>query len=259
MSQLPGYPDQWRSLKAATPARIGLQRAGQGLALSEVLAFQLAHARARDAVHAVLDAEAITRALGADVLLAESAAPSRDIYLRRPDLGRTLSERSALALADASAGPVDLAIVISDGLSATAVHTSAVPLALLISGQVQNAGLAVAPFVIARQGRVALGDEIANILRARAVVMLIGERPGLSAVDSLGAYFTYDPKAGISRDAGRNCVSNIREGGLSTADASARIVWLISEARRRGMSGVELKYESGLMVSAASVLEVRSP
>jgi ethanolamine ammonia-lyase small subunit len=247
MSKLPAAPDRWQALKAATPARIGLGRAGQGLALSEVLALQLAHGRARDAVHAVLDVEALRQALGAEVLLVESTAPSRAIYLRRPDLGRRLTDRATLALSEAARGTVDLAVVIADGLSATAVQRSAAPLALRIAGMARGSGLSLAPIVIASQARVALGDGIAVALKARAVLILIGERPGLSAVDSLGAYFTYQPKPGFSTDADRNCISNIRESGLSLEDAAARLFWLISQARSRGASGVALKDESGLV------------
>lgn len=247
MSKLPVHAGRWSELKAATPARIGLPRAGQGLALSEVLAFQLAHAKARDAVHAPLDAAAIARVLGPDALLAESAAPSREIYLRRPDLGRRLSERAAMALAGAAEAPVDLVIVIADGLSATAVEACAAPLALHVADLAKHAGLTCAPFVIATQARVALGDHVAAALNARAVLILLGERPGLSAVDSLGAYFTHQPKPGITTDADRNCISNIRDGGLPLHEAAARIVWLITEASKRGASGVTLKDESGLV------------
>jgi ethanolamine ammonia-lyase small subunit len=246
MSKLPASPDRWAALKAATSARIGLPRAGQGLALSEVLAFQLAHAKARDAVHAALDVAAISLVLGPGTLQAHGAAPSREIYLRRPDLGRRLSDEAALALSAAAGAPVDLAIVIADGLSATAVHATAAPLALRIAALAAASGLTLAPFVIARQARVALGDGIAAALRARAVIMLIGERPGLSAVDSLGAYVTHQPKPGISSDADRNCISNIREGGLPIEAAAARVHWLVMEARRLGASGVALKDESGL-------------
>lgn len=247
MSKLPANPDRWSALKSATPARIGLPRAGQGLALSEVLALQIAHAKARDAVHAVLNIEAIVLALGSPTLLAESAAPSRDVYLRRPDLGRRLSDRTAIALSDAATGPVDLAIIIADGLSATAVHASAAALASRIAHMALGSGLVLAPVTVATQARVALGDGIAVALKANAVLMLIGERPGLSAVDSLGAYFTHQPRPGISTDADRNCISNIREGGLSAETAAARIHWLIIEARKRGASGVALKDESGFV------------
>jgi ethanolamine ammonia-lyase small subunit len=237
----------WAALRAATPARIGQRRAGEALALSEVLAFQLAHARARDAVHAPLDIEALRAALGAEgagVVTVQSAAPDRQSYLRRPDWGRRLSEASAARIEPA---PSDLALVIADGLSATAVQASAAPLALALKGSAQACGLTVAPLIIATQARVALGDAIAAALKARAVVVLIGERPGLSAVDSLGAYVTHAPIPGVSTDADRNCVSNIRPGGLSVEEATGRLIWLITEARRRGASGVALKDESGLV------------
>ncbi len=251
MSRLPASPDRWSALKATTPARIGLPRAGHGLALSEVLALQLAHAKARDAVHAALDIESLRQDLGTDTLQAQSAAATRDVYLRRPDLGRILSESAAAGLADAAREPADLAIVIADGLSAMAVHASATTLALLIAQSVRKAGLTLAPFIIATQARVALGDQIAGALRARAVLVLIGERPGLSAVDSLGAYVTLALKPGISTDADRNCISNIRNGGLLVESAAARIVWLIIEARKRGATGVALKDESGLLLPGA--------
>lgn len=247
MSDLPQVPDRWAALKRTTPARIGLARAGQSLALSEVLAFQLAHARARDAVHAVLDVEALRVALAMDTQMVTSMATNRDIYLRRPDLGRRLSETAAARLADLSTTPVDLAVVLVDGLSAKAVHASGPALALRIVDDAAKAGLSCAPFVVATQGRVALGDAIAETLKAGVVVVLIGERPGLSAVDSLGAYITYEPRAGISTDADRNCISNIRDGGLPVDEAAARIHWLLIEARRRGASGVALKDESGLI------------
>lgn len=246
MSQLPVNPGIWQTLRMATPARIGQARAGQGLALSEVLAFQLAHARARDAVHAGLDLDALQAALGGPCLLVKSAAPVRDIYLRRPDLGRRLDDQSRMVLAQAAHGPVDLAIVIADGLSATAVQRFAAPLALRLRELASASGMSMSQNVIATQARVALGDDIAAALKARAVLMLIGERPGLSAVDSLGAYFTHAPQPGTTTDADRNCVSNIREGGLSTDDAAARLLWLITEARQRGASGVALKDESAL-------------
>jgi ethanolamine ammonia-lyase small subunit len=242
----PSVPDRWSALRATTPARIGLPRAGQGLALPEVLALQLAHAKARDAAHAALDVAGLRLALGRPSLLAESAASSRDIYLRRPDLGRRLSDRATMALSEATTGTTDLVIVLADGLSATAVHASGASLAVLIADGVAAAGLTLAPLVIATQARVALGDGIAAALKARAVLMLIGERPGLSAVDSLGAYFTHLPRPGISADADRNCISNIRAGGLPLDAAAARIRWLVGEARKRGASGVALKDESAL-------------
>ena len=227
--------DPFEVLRGATPARVGLGRAGQGLPTAPMLAFQLAHARARDAVHAALDVENVREALDRPAILVDSAAPDRTAYLYDPDLGRRL----APATAALPRGDHDLAIVIGDGLSATAVqaHAAAVVKAL----RARLSGWAIAPPVIARQARVAIGDPIGEALGARIVVVLIGERPGLSAADSLGAYITWDPKPG-RRDSERNCVSNIRDpGGLSPDQASDKIAWLLREARRMGLTGVDLK------------------
>jgi ethanolamine ammonia-lyase small subunit len=200
-----------------------------------MLAFQLAHARARDAVHAVLDVEALRAELGDAVIVVDSAAPDRAAYLSDPDLGRSLAQGTAAL----PRGDHDLAIVIGDGLSATAVqaHAAAVVTAL----RLRLAGWEIAPIVVARQARVAIGDPVGEALGARAVVVLIGERPGLSAADSLGAYVTWDPRPG-RRDSERNCVSNIRSpGGLAPDLAADKIAWLLTEARRLEMTGVALK------------------
>lgn len=243
----PVQTDPWQRLREATPARIGLARSGASLALSEVLALELAQARARDAVHAALDTEALAMTLGAGTVRVASAAAGRAEYLLRPDLGRRLSEASSHALAGHRGdAPFDLAIVVADGLSAVAAGRYGARLALSLARQAATRGWSLAPFVVATQARVALGDEIAAALDARAVVMLLGERPGLSAPDGLGAYLTFAPKPGVSTDADRNCVSNIRDGGLALADAAARLLWLAAEAARRGASGVALKDESGL-------------
>lgn len=225
--------DPLEILRQATTARVALGRAGQGLPTAPMLAFQLAHARARDAVHASLDLAALTAELGGEVLVVKTTAPDRAAYLADPELGRHLA-------ADVlPRGDFDLAVIIGDGLSATAVqaHAAAVVSAL----RVRLAGWTVAPLVVAQQARVAIGDPIGQALGARAVVVLIGERPGLSAADSLGAYITWDPKPG-RQDSERNCVSNIRSpGGLAPDQAADKIVWLLREARRMGMTGVFLK------------------
>lgn len=230
-------------LAALTPARVGLGRTGASLPMREVLRFGLAHARARDAVHEPFQPEAIAAELAAaghESLAVESAAGTREVYLRRPDLGRVLSPAGRSALAGAEA-PCDIAIIVADGLSATAIHRHAAPLlAALMPGL---SAFSVAPGVIATQARVALGDEIGLLLKARLSLVLIGERPGLSAPDSLGAYLTYAPRPGLTDEA-RNCVSNIRPDGLDYAQAAARIDWLIREALGRGLSGVALKDES---------------
>jgi ethanolamine ammonia-lyase small subunit len=246
MSQ-PAPPDPWASLRVLTDARIALGRAGASLPTREVLAFALDHARARDAVHLDFDAEGLAariEALGLATRLVASAAPDRPTYLRRPDLGRRLSGESAARL-DGAAPGADVAIVVADGLSSAAVHAHAAPLIAALLPHVAANGWRLAEVVLARQGRVALGDEIGERLGARLVVVLIGERPGLSSPDSLGAYITFSPRVGRT-DAERNCVSNIRPAGLSYQDAAFRIAWLARAALWLGLTGVALKDDSGL-------------
>ncbi len=242
-SNAPTLIDKWTALRAYTPARIGLPRAGAAVATRETLAFQLAHALARDAVHDALDPGPLAAALAARSLASlqvHSAAPDRERYLLRPDLGRRLDEASAAALAR-QAGGCDLAIVIADGLSARAAATHAPALVDALWAKLR--GFTIAPIVIAEQARVALGDEIGALLRARLVVVLIGERPGLTAPDSLGAYLTFAPRLGRT-DAERNCLSNIRPEGMSYAEAARRLAFLCGEALRLGLSGVGLKDET---------------
>jgi ethanolamine ammonia-lyase small subunit len=241
--------DLWTRLNRMTPARIALGRAGSSLPTAEVLRFSLAHARARDAVNAPFDAERLKReieALGFNALIVESAAPARAVYLRRPDLGRRLAPASRRALEAARAEPADLVIVIADGLSATAIHTQALPLLRAFMPWITREGWRMAPVVVARQARVALGDEVGEILRARVVVLLVGERPGLSSPDSLGIYLTYDPRVGCS-DAGRNCISNVRPEGLTHDRAAFKLAWLVRQALQRQLTGVTLKDESDLL------------
>ena len=228
-------PDPLAVLRQATAARVGLGRAGQGLPTAPMLAFQLAHARAQDAVHAGLDLDQLRKALGQPAIVADSAAPDRTAYLQNPDLGRRLDPPAD----SLSRGDYDLAIVLADGLSAIAVQAHGPALVAALAARVPDWRLA--PIVIARQARVAIGDPIGEALGARMVVVLIGERPGLSAADSLGAYLTFDPKPG-RRDSERNCVSNIRDpGGLTPDQAADKIAWLLREAKRLGFSGVDLK------------------
>lgn len=229
----------WARLRQTTPARIALGRVGNALPLREVLDFQLAHARARDAVHAALDTAALAAALAPlPVLQLESDAPDRATYLRRPDLGRRLSSRSAALLAEVG-GQCDVAFAIGDGLSATGVQAGAAR--LLHACVAELGGLAIGPVVIAQQARVALGDPVGEALGARVCVMIIGERPGLSVSDSLGIYMTFAPRPGRS-DAERNCISNIHgAGGLTPEDAARTLGWLLREALRRQISGVDLK------------------
>ncbi|THD59700.1 ethanolamine ammonia-lyase subunit EutC [Phenylobacterium sp.] len=235
MADAPVPRDPFAPLRAATPARVGLGRAGQGLPTAPMLAFQLAHARARDAVHAALDVEALAARIEGPVLRVASAAADRAAYLADPGLGRRLDD----ATPGLPHGDWDLAIVAADGLSATAVQAHAAPVIAVLQSRLM--GWRIAPVVIARQGRVAIGDPIGEALGARLVVVLIGERPGLSAADSLGAYITFDPRPG-RLDSERNCVSNIRSpGGLAPGEAAETIAWLLGEARRLGFTGVDLK------------------
>lgn len=244
-------PDPWSGLRRFTGARIALGRAGHALPTAETLSFALAHAQARDAVHAVLDVEALQReivALGVPVLVAGSEAGDRPTYLARPDLGRRLDPASQGALEARRADGIDLAIVLADGLSAPAVARHGAALLAALLPWRAAAGWSLAPLVIATQARVALGDAVATCLGARAVLTLIGERPGLSAPDSLGAYLTVDPRPGATTDAARNCLSNIRPEGLGYEAAAFRIAWLLGEALRRGVTGVGLKDESDRLV-----------
>jgi ethanolamine ammonia-lyase small subunit len=233
--------DLWNRLRQTTPARIGLGRVGHALPLNAVLQFQLAHAQARDAVHASLDSEALAAELAPmPVVQVESAAADRAEYLRRPDLGRRLSERSVGVLASAGTG-CDVVFVIGDGLSATAVQAGAARLVWACAETLRD--LTIGPVVIAQQARVALGDPIGEAMNARVCVMVIGERPGLSVADSLGLYLTFGPRTGRS-DAQRNCISNIHgAGGLSPQEAAATLGWLLRESLRRQLSGVDLKHD----------------
>ena len=237
-----------RDLKALTPARVGLERSGASLSTSALLGFTLDHARARDAVHAAFDAPALIADLGELGLRATgvaSRASSRREYLGRPDLGRRLDSDSVqhlTGLADATSGR--LAIVIGDGLSPTAVHAHALPLTRELLPRLAAARIEIGSVVVATGARVALGDEIGEILRAKMVAVLIGERPGLSAPDSLGAYLTFAPKLGRT-DADRNCVSNIHRSGLAYDEAAFKIAWLIEQGLARNVTGGALTDESG--------------
>ncbi|MFT4261836.1 MAG: ethanolamine ammonia-lyase subunit EutC [Nocardioides sp.] len=239
--------DFWGRLRATSPARIGLGRAGNGVPTSELLDFGAAHAAARDAIHLPLDVDALVAGLDAlglgTPVVVPSAAPDRATYLTRPDLGRTPA-RGALdpltGIRDSGGQSPGLAVVVADGLSAEAVDRHAVPLleALL---PLLGGAVTVAPPVVATQARVALGDPIGEALGARLGLVLIGERPGLSSSDSLGAYLTWAPAPGVL-DSARNCVSNIRPPqGLDYATAARTIASLIAGARELGATGVKLK------------------
>ena len=229
-------------LRALTPARVGLGRTGVSQQTGDLLAFQKAHAMARDAVHARLEAGALAVALerlsGRPVLRLHSAASERATYLQRPDLGRVPDEESARALEAAAGGATDVAIVVADGLSALAVERHVVPLLEALLPKLEDWRLA--PLCVVEQGRVAIGDPIGQGLHAELCVMLIGERPGLSSPDSLGAYITWHPQPGRT-DAERNCISNIRSEGLSYAQAAAQLQFYLTEARRLGLTGIQLK------------------
>lgn len=235
-------------LRAQTPARVGQRRTGISLATSEVLDFQLAHGRARDAVHAPLQPNnliaalrSITAQTAQEILLLHSAAHDRASYLQRPDLGRKLDEssRQRLHAHQETSQRFDLAFVIADGLSSLAVERHAVPLLAELLPALSN--LSLAPICVVEQARVAIGDEIAHTLNAALVIVLIGERPGLSSPDSLGAYITWKPQPGSTTDAERNCISNIRAEGLSYTQAAARLLFFIQEARSKQATGITLK------------------
>jgi ethanolamine ammonia-lyase small subunit len=236
-----------RDLRELTPARVGLGRAGISMPTRALLEFTLDHARARDAVHAAFDVSGLTAGLaelGLHPLQVCSRAGSRKDYLRRPDLGRTLDPASRQLLAGEGGGAGRLAIVVGDGLSPSAVNAHAVALVRSLMPLLSADGIAIGRTVIASGARVALGDEISAVLGARMIVMLIGERPGLSAPDSLGAYLTFAPRVGLT-DAERNCVSNIHGAGLGYDEAASRIAWLVCEGLAREVTGVALKDESG--------------
>jgi len=235
-------------LRELTPARVALGRAGASLPTDAWLKFALDHARARDAVHARFDATALQAALGDlgfGAVTVSSRAGSRGDYLRRPDLGRQLDQASVQRLADLTdAGGCEVAVVIGDGLSPTAVHTHGAALLHHLMPRLAAAQIKIDRVVVASGARVALGDEIGAQLGARMVLVLIGERPGLSAPDSLGAYLTFGPRAGLT-DADRNCVSNIHREGLNHGEAAVKIAWLMREGLARKVTGVALKDEIG--------------
>ena len=239
-----------RELRHFTAARVGLGRSGNSVPTREVLDFALAHARARDAIHLPLDVASLLReceATGWSAVALESAARDRAEYLRRPDLGRRLSEGSKARLIEFR-GQFDVSIAIADGLSAIAIHHHA----LALMGELMpllGESWSVAPLVIVQLGRVAVSDEIGCALNAALSVILIGERPGLSFPDSLGIYLTWNPKPG-RRDAERNCISNVHSGGLSARDAAHLLAVLMNESRARQLSGIDLKITSPLSSKA---------
>lgn len=234
-------PAAWRDLRRFTAARVALGRAGNALPTTAHLDFQAAHALARDAVRARLDTTLLAAdlaALGLAISACRSRAPDRAAYLLRPDLGR-LADVDDLAALPREGG---IALVVADGLSATAAQRHAAPLVAAALPLLAAIGAAPTRAVIAALARVALGDHIGAALGAEVAIVLIGERPGLSAPDSLGAYITFAPGPGRT-DAERNCISNIRPGGLGFAEAAATLAWLVGQMRARRLSGVALKDE----------------
>lgn len=254
----------WQELRQLTAARIALGRAGTSLPTDVQLEFQFAHARARDAVHLPLDTGQLVNRLqqhGLTSLEVHSQAQDRQTYLQRPDWGRRLDKTSVELLArftSHQASGFDVAVLVADGLSALAVERHAVPMVLEIEQLCQQESWRMTPVIIARQARVALADEVGELLNAAMVVMLIGERPGLSSPDSLGIYFTWAPKVGLT-DAARNCISNIRLEGLSYPTAAHRLGYLMRQAKQRQFSGVNLKDEAELPLLEGTTPAAISP
>lgn len=240
--------DPWTKLRQYTPARIALGHSGTSLPTKPHLEFQLAHARARDAVHHPLDISAFEETLrsrGHAPILLSSRANNRLTYLQRPDLGRRLDEHSAKVLQSLPRPDTsfDVAFVIGDGLSALAIEENAAKFLDALLPSLSNSGWHIAPICIVKEARVAIGDEVAEIMGAKMVVVLIGERPGLSSPDSMGIYMTLNPRTGLT-DESRNCISNVRPAGLGYEHAAHKLYYLITEAQRRGLSGVKLKDEA---------------
>ncbi|MFF4504695.1 ethanolamine ammonia-lyase subunit EutC [Streptomyces sp. NPDC001401] len=231
----------WAAMRRHTQARIGLGRAGSALPTRHRLELQTAHAAARDAVHSPFEPDAVAAGLaGMPTVRVRSAAGDRLTYLQRPDLGRRLHPTDRAHL---PAGDWDVVFVVADGLSSRAVHEHAA--AVVRETAARLAGWSIAPVVLAEQARVALGDDIAHAMGATMVVVLVGERPGMSAADSLGAYLTYRPTPGVTTDADRNCLSNIRPPlGLTYEGAAGKLAGLMGRGRELGVTGVALKDES---------------
>jgi len=246
--------DPWLAVRRFTRARIALGRAGHAVPTRDLLDFQLAHAEARDAVHVPWDIHACAeqlRELGEAVLTLDTPVTGRAEYLRRPDLGRVITEESRNRLRSAATGKADVALIISNGLSSMAVHRHGIPLLQAILGRYRERHISIAPISLVANGRVALLDDIGSTLAARVAVIVVGERPGLSAADSLGIYLTFAPHPGNS-NAERNCISNIRPPeGVSYEAAAEKLLYLTGEALRRGISGVALKDESEGVPGAA--------
>lgn len=249
MSQVGTEADPWDFLQVYTAARIARGRVGHSLPTGALLDFQLDHARARDAVYSTLETGRLLAEidrLQARPLLLQSQATDRRTYLQRPDQGRRLNADSWLRLKTLSTPPADLSIVVADGLSATAINTHMVPLLTLLLPELKALGWSLTPICLVQQGRVAIADEVAHALKATITVILIGERPGLTSPDSMGAYLTYGPYPGLT-DESRNCLSNIRPEGMPYAFAMQKLLYLLTEMKTRKLSGVQLKDEMGLL------------
>jgi len=243
--------DAWIALRRFTQARIALGRAGHALPTREQLELQLAHAGARDAVQVAWDIVGFAGRVvgrGEEVIILETLVAGRSEYLRRPDLGRVLSAGSQEQLIHSTARGADVALIVTNGLSSTAVERHGMPLLQAIVNCYHEHRITIAPIALVPNGRVALADQIGSLLAARVAVIIVGERPGLSAADSLGIYLTFAPQPG-NCDAQRNCISNIRPPeGLGYAKAAEKLIYLTEEALRRGVSGVALKDEmTGLL------------
>jgi len=236
--------DPWHSLKQFTPARIALGRAGMSLPTRACLDFQLAHALARDAVNIPLDFAGLEQRLnfqGYQTLIMQTQAENQSVYLQRPDLGRLLSASATACLHNSPVTPTDAVVIVADGLSSTAIEHHAEQFLSLLLPELQQKGYRLPPVCLVKHGRVAIGDAIAEHYAASLCIVLIGERPGLSSPDSMGIYFTYQARAGISTDAERNCISNIHNNGLSYQQALKKLLFLIGEAEKLQLSGVNLK------------------
>ena len=251
--------DPWIALRRFTQARIALGRAGHAAPTQALLDFQLAHAQARDAVQLPWNINAFAgqlRDIGEETLILQTPVSSRSEYLRRPDFGRVLTEESRIRLCNFKARGVDVALIVSNGLSSTAVERRGIALLQTILEGLRVRQFHIAPICLVANGRVALLDDIGSVLDARVAVIVIGERPGLSAADSLGVYLSYAPKKG-NTDAERNCISNIHPPeGLSYESATRKLLYLIEESVRRGFSGVALKDEmDGLLGEGKPLIE----
>jgi ethanolamine ammonia-lyase small subunit len=241
--------DEWASLRSFTNARIALGRTGVSVPVQEALQFKMAHAHARDAVFSHLEKDKIFAALQVfqqPVFFLQSKAADRHVYLQRPDLGRSLNNDAVTKLSNFKSKGYDICISIADGLSSTAVNMNAVQLLILLMPLLQEIKLTVAPFCIVEEARVAISDEIASLLKTKISLIFIGERPGLTAADSMGAYLTYNPLIGLT-DESRNCISNIRPEAMNYDIAANKIFYLIRESLRLKMSGVALKDNAGLL------------